>query len=417
MEEMNQPIPQGRSGAERMNSALRRGALSLAGVSLMVSVASAQFSAPENEVNLVAVEGQEPYALCYRDTATASIDSAVDTDVFIFLGRAGDVVQLSLRSPTGLDPRVDILDSLGIPIVDPLGNDPPYSCGNACSIFQVFTLAKSGIFTILVRDSDSNEGGSYELGLERLLPEQPVPSTDYGLTATMVINRAVDHDFVSFQGEAGTLVSLALNSANGLDPRINIWAPDGSLFETRTCANNCSISIPSMVLPQDGTYLIEVHDSNHDEGGTVTVSLTCLLANCPPPREDVNFGSIYCSSNANSTGNPVTLTARGSTDPADNFFTLEATDGPAGKLGIFFFGTNATATPFGQGIKCIANPVKRLSLKMLCSNGDAHIALDLNGLPGGTIFAPGSTWLFQYWYRDRNPTPVSNMSDGLTVTF
>ena len=29
----------------------------------------------------------------------------------------------------------------------------------------------------------------------------------------------------------------------------------------------------------------------------------------------------------------------------------------------------------------------------------------------------GETWYFQGWYRDNNPTPVSNFSDGIEITY
>jgi hypothetical protein len=29
----------------------------------------------------------------------------------------------------------------------------------------------------------------------------------------------------------------------------------------------------------------------------------------------------------------------------------------------------------------------------------------------------GETWNFELWYRDNNPGPTSNFSDGLTITF
>ena len=173
-----------------------------------------------------------------------------------------------------------------------------------------------------------------------------------------------------------------------------------------------------MLLPQTGTYLIQIYDGGQDEGGTATISLTCLLGGCPPQREDIDLGATYCSSNPNSTGMVAGISARGSSDPDDNYFSLAVTDVPSAKLGIFFFGTNATSSPFGQGIKCIANPVRRLPpLRLGGTAGETYLTPDLTDLPGNTVFTPGSTWLFQFWYRDQNPFATTNLSDGLSVTF
>lgn len=399
---------------------MRQSCLMLAGpVGIaLTGVAAAQFSPPEQESHQAAVEGLEPYALCYRDTASATINSAVDVDVFQFFGVAGEVVQLALNSPDGLDPQVSVLDPQGAALVDPLGNDPPYGCSQGCSLFETFTLSATGVHTLLVHDAQFDEGGSYIVGLERMLPDRPIPWIGYGPTYSLAIGNQIDHDFVSFEGETGTLVSFALNSPDGLDPRMNIWAPDGTLYQTASCSQGCSLSLPAQVLPQTGTYLIEVHDAQHDEGGNVTLSLTCILANCPPPREDLDLGSVFCNSNPNSSGFTATLSARGSSDPADNYFSLAASDAPPGKIGIFFFGQNPTAVPFSQGVKCIANPARRLPpLRLTCFDGGTYQTPNLMDLPGNTVFLPGTTWLFQFWFRDQNPGATTNLSDGLEVTF
>ena len=43
--------------------------------------------------------------------------------------------------------------------------------------------------------------------------------------------------------------------------------------------------------------------------------------------------------------------------------------------------------------------------------------MDFDNLPQGLQFMPGDAWNFQYWYRDVNPSPTSNTTAGVTVTF
>jgi hypothetical protein len=48
------------------------------------------------------------------------------------------------------------------------------------------------------------------------------------------------------------------------------------------------------------------------------------------------------------------------------------------------------------------------------------VTLDLTAFPqpGGTHgVMPGETWNFQCWYRDANPGPTSNFTDGISITF
>ncbi|MEZ6014288.1 MAG: hypothetical protein R3F49_04190 [Planctomycetota bacterium] len=83
-----------------------------------------------------------------------------------------------------------------------------------------------------------------------------------------------------------------------------------------------------------------------------------------------------------------------------------------------------TANPAGsQGNLCLAGTIRR-SPAFTASWGPwsawASIPLDLQALPfsGGTaVVVPGDTWVFQLWYRDSIPTPTSNFSSAVAITF
>ncbi|MCP3917516.1 MAG: hypothetical protein GY711_18380 [bacterium] len=49
--------------------------------------------------------------------------------------------------------------------------------------------------------------------------------------------------------------------------------------------------------------------------------------------------------------------------------------------------------------------------------GEFHYGVDVEALPQGLVFQPGETWNFQCWFRDANPAPTSNTSDGLSITW
>ena len=52
-------------------------------------------------------------------------------------------------------------------------------------------------------------------------------------------------------------------------------------------------------------------------------------------------------------------------------------------------------------------------------DGFISIALDLTNFPPPlpSTVQPGDTWNFQAWFRDKNPMPTSNFTDGLSITF
>ena len=100
---------------------------------------------------------------------------------------------------------------------------------------------------------------------------------------------------------------------------------------------------------------------------------------------------------------------------------------PPNVFGIFFMGAGQTSTPLGDGLRVIApgsgsglfrfgaqtvGPEGRITL------GPGIVAYSQIFPPGGAI-QPGTTWNFQFWYRDAfgpcgNGTNVPN---GVSVSF
>ena len=116
------------------------------------------------------------------------------------------------------------------------------------------------------------------------------------------------------------------------------------------------------------------------------------------------------------------ISATGSTDFAANGgagdLTLSATPAPAGGIGTFFYGDVATpATPFGDGFLCVAGSpqVHRLGFVIVDENGVASGMIDY-GMPPSPLgqISPGSTWNFQYWFRNG---ASFDLSDALQIDF
>jgi hypothetical protein len=122
----------------------------------------------------------------------------------------------------------------------------------------------------------------------------------------------------------------------------------------------------------------------------------------------------YCTATPNSTGNPALMGAFGSNIPDDDDFNIFAGPIPAGGLGIFFVGENATQSPFGNGFLCVQPPVVRLGVAQASPIGFADKVIH----PGNLGFEPFDQSRFQYWYR--NPAGGGaqfNLSDGLLVSW
>jgi len=134
---------------------------------------------------------------------------------------------------------------------------------------------------------------------------------------------------------------------------------------------------------------------------------------CPTP-------ATFCTSAPNSSDpNGAQIAYLGSTDVSLNDFTITASSLPQNKTGLFFYGQNQTAqVPFGNGFRCIGNPIFRLPATTSNVFGDIQWELDMHALPSGGQIAYGQTWNFQCWYRDPAAGGANyNSSNGLSVYF
>jgi len=131
----------------------------------------------------------------------------------------------------------------------------------------------------------------------------------------------------------------------------------------------------------------------------------------------------YCVAATNSTGSGGVMGSHGSGSLLLNDFALDASGLPPNQIGLFYYGPGQAAAPFGDGLRCVsagAVGVFRLNPPTPINGlGETTRPIDMTSPPtaNGTL-SPGSTWNFQYWYRD----PAAGMSgfnltDGLQATF
>jgi hypothetical protein len=134
---------------------------------------------------------------------------------------------------------------------------------------------------------------------------------------------------------------------------------------------------------------------------------------CEPP-------STYCIAATNSTGQGAHIGWQGSTSITQNDLTLLVSGCPPNHPGLFFFGSYPTQIPFGEGYLCVTGNQHRLAPILFADGGgSASYALDFaNPGSAASLIQPGSTWNFQFYYRD--PQPIGhgfNLSDALHASF
>ena len=137
-------------------------------------------------------------------------------------------------------------------------------------------------------------------------------------------------------------------------------------------------------------------------------------------EEPVGCGSesTYCVVSPNSVGSGAQISSNGQLGVGANQFELQVAGVPPNKPGLFFYGANQTSTPFGEGVRCVDGQLFRLDVLVSDVLGVATDAVDFGSLPTGGDINPGSSWNFQFWYRDPSGGPAGfNVSNALAATF
>ncbi len=124
----------------------------------------------------------------------------------------------------------------------------------------------------------------------------------------------------------------------------------------------------------------------------------------------------YCTAGANSVS-PAGMSITGiGTASVSSVFFLNASGGPVGEPGLFFYGATQSSFPFGNGTRCIGGTVYRLSIVPIGAGGTASLLLDYAGAQFPIV--ANSTWNFQFWYRDPAAGGANfNLTDAVEVNF
>ena len=163
-----------------------------------------------------------------------------------------------------------------------------------------------------------------------------------------------------------------------------------------------------------GSLTQDLSPGNHDGALQGGVSWAQHL----PPQN-------YCLTSPNSSGPGATISSSGSTSPANASFALHVAGGVPNKVGVFFYGPSQVQTPFGEGFLCVgggAVGIFRLAPAVkMGPTGQGSLTINFTSPPAGSgpgTIKAGSTWNFQFWYRDLAGGPNGyNLSDALRVTF
>lgn len=258
--------------------------------------------------SLTSVEDADGGDIGSAETALGRIEPRADIDAFRFVGESGRIPLIQLTSDWPFSPCIDLYA--------PSGAVETQECGTHAynAFLQGHLLAESGMYTILVRDSDGRDVGNYSLSLLLLpgaLTSTPDPDGgDIASAATLAgrIDPRADTDAFRFSAPAGRLAVIQLTSDWPFEPCIELYAPSG-VVERGECGSNAyNAFIGDHILQESGSYALVIRDGDGRDTGTYTLSLQLLPGALMSPV-DADGGMI--ASGETKSGN---ITPRADTD-------------------------------------------------------------------------------------------------------
>jgi len=363
------------------------------------------------------------------DSAAGDLDGDGDYDVVTAQGESNSAewankLYVNTGSPDTLPPVVLALDvpdqAGGWPVVlharvrdHVLDDGVDYVAGRALVAaslgVQDSTVLAGGVFTpaaLSVASGAAISVTNQQGGSETLASASPPYPFDY----TLPDGGSIEHPFVlpgTYQivaSPSGATLSVTVTGTPELVPG---FAMGGGMHR---------FAVPDLP-PLGDAFAVELVLRDGPGNETIVAGHEVLVL--------PDLGTNYCGPAVpNSSGLPALIAASGSSTVSDDDFHLEASSLPTNQFGYFLVSATQGFVPGAggsQGNLCLAGQIGRYKNDVLSSGplGSFSMQVDLALLPApiNQPVLPGDTWNFQAWFRDKNPTPTSNFTDGLEVTF
>ena len=296
------------------------------------------------------------------------------------------------------------------------------------------------------------QGGSWT-ETQKITPSDAAPNDVFGVSLAMWAERAVIGSILDDDNgpQSGSAYVFELEGGSWIE-KAKLLPDDGSggdRFGESVATSVERVVVGKQLNPPGAVYLFESNGNGWAQtdkllsddccgsfGENVAIYENHVLAGQPLDSPvGGNSGSVvafildcsvtsYCSPAApntvSATGAKFTVVGIPSTQL--NELEFQVIDLPSNLPGIFFYGPFQAQLPFGNGFVCVGGSVNRV-LPALISDpmGTVRLDVDLTQPPFGSgagAVLPGSTWNFQYWYRDPTGFPTTfNLSDAVQITF
>ncbi|NWF68431.1 MAG: protein kinase [Chloroflexi bacterium] len=165
-----------------------------------------------------------------------------------FSARAGDVIAIETFS-RDFDTAFSLYNSTGSFL---FFNDNNNEGDDA--LLSAFLVPADDTYVVLVRSSDNNDGGDYELRVD----ESSAPlagELNYGDVFEAEAEET-GGNWYTFEGREGDAVAIAMAGGRGFDTYLVLYGPDNTIIRSDDDSGLLADSFLFAVLPADGTYTL-----------------------------------------------------------------------------------------------------------------------------------------------------------------
>lgn len=220
----------------------------------------------------------------YTQVVEGSLTPDSPVTLFRFRGQQGDAVTIHMASWT-FNAYLTLLDSDGSEITwdDDSGGYPD-------ALLGPYILPQTGDYQIRASSNESEPRGTFTLRLNKV----EVVSLTLGETVNITFTERDPAGYFSFEGKAGDVVNLVVNSDGNLDTRLRVRGVGDNydLVADDDSGAGFDPEISHLMIPADNQYMIIVEPYAPGMTGTVSLTLDAAqLASLEDGPQIISLGS------------------------------------------------------------------------------------------------------------------------------
>lgn len=237
---------------------------------MLVVVLAAVLLWPGRPVN--AYQGGIP--LTFSEAVTGTLDDELFRQVYVFDGRAGEVITISMNRIEGdLDPYLLLVDGQGAVLA--LNDDSGAGVDAAITSKRVPADARYFVIATRFGQEQGSTSGQYTLLLERLGTGAPDDTAfiRYGESALGRITSQAPLAFYFLRASRGEVIEILMRRTSGsLDSQLSLATPDGRILVSNdddpAAEGTLDARIPNYTVLETGVYLIVATRFGQEAGDT-----------------------------------------------------------------------------------------------------------------------------------------------------